>query len=139
MAKVQISDYAIWVKHVHGDDSLKERLSSLKPNDTIALQVDGLRGVWRKMSANRTTGQDTPGLSPLGGMQKSWGTLFRERKGDIVDIALADDAAPAPSWSAAAPEDRSAAWAAFKALTSAGWRSEGDYGSREERHDRSGA
>ena len=77
MAQVEVRDYALWTKHIHGSESLKQRLESLAPDQTVVLRVAGEEGVWRKMSAYRTSGTPTPGLSPIGPMQARWGELYR--------------------------------------------------------------
>lgn len=69
MAQVEVRDHAMWTKHIHGDDALRSRLDALAPEATIRLRVDGEEGLWRKMSAYRTSGNPTPGLTPIGPMQ----------------------------------------------------------------------
>jgi len=145
MAQVEVKDYALWIKHIHGNELLKRHLETLEPNQTVVLRVGGDEGLWRKMSAYRTTGHSTPGLSPLGPMQATWRALYRSLKskgGGLVDIELVKDTSPAgaeeaPSrWEMASEAEREAAWEAFKALSKAGWRSEGPYGPRDELYER---
>ena len=49
MATTTVSDYVIWAKHIHGDPELVARIHALWAGQTIELEVDGLRGTWRKM------------------------------------------------------------------------------------------
>lgn len=146
MAQVTVSDYALWIKHIHGDDSLRRHLDDLPPEATVVLRVAGKEGVWRKMSAYRTSGRKTPGLSPLGPAQSLWKSLYAKHKregGAVVEIELVsnsrrspadatDERAVASTWERAPEVERQAAWEAFKALRKAGWRSEGPYGTRAE-------
>ncbi|MCB1503127.1 MAG: hypothetical protein KDK07_25675 [Bauldia sp.] len=153
MAQVEVKDYALWTKHVHGDEALRSVLESLEPEQVITLRVAGQQGLWRKMSAYRTSGNPTPGLSPIGPMQARWGEIYRRFKaegGGLVEIELVDEpggsgqvgkgraAEPGvpPGWEQASEAERDAAWEAFKALWNAGWRSERPYGPRDELHER---
>jgi hypothetical protein len=152
MAHVEVRDYALWTKHVHGDDELRARLESLKPEQTVTLKIAGEEGLWRKMSAYRTSGNPTPGLTPIGPMQTRWGEIYRRFKsqgGGLVEIELVDAVGgPGPSasetgesglrrrWEQASPAEREAAWEAFKALRNAGWSSGGRKLTRDELHER---
>jgi hypothetical protein len=153
MAQVEVRDYALWTKHVHGDEGLRTRLESLEPEQTITLKIAGEEGLWRKMSAYRSSGKPTPGLSPIGPMHARWGDIYRRFKsqgGGLVEIELVDDkggtgqsdnggsgqAGVPPRWEHASKAEREAAWEAFKALWSAGWRSERPYGPRDELYER---
>src|SRR5262249_50456430 len=106
--------------------------------------VDGRIGTWRKMSRNATTGASTPGLQPLGDAGKHWRELFRMHKEDggaVVEIELvSSETGPLPAvkarWEEASPDEREAAWEAFKALRQAGWRSDKPYGARDELYER---
>ncbi len=145
MAHAEVRDYALWTKHIHGDDALKARLEALEPEQTIALRIQGEVGLWRKMSAYRTSGNPTPGLSPIGPMQARWGEMYRQFKsqgGGLVEIELAGNDAganqspPASRWEEASNAEREAAWEAFKALRQAGWSSQGRTVTRDELHER---
>jgi hypothetical protein len=152
MAQVEVRDYALWTKHVHGDEGLRTRLESLEPEQTVTLRIAGEEGLWRKMSAYRTSGSPTPGLSPIGPMQARWGEIYRRFKsqgGGLVEIELVDNgnagqsdngnsghAGLPPRWEEASKAEREAAWEAFKALRNAGWSSEGRTVTRDELHDR---
>jgi hypothetical protein len=49
MAKVEVRDHAMWIKHIHGDVALADRLLAMSAGSLIALNVDGVSGHWRKM------------------------------------------------------------------------------------------
>ncbi len=155
MAQVEVSDYVLWTKKVHGDEELKRRLEMLEPGETVTLRVDGTTGVWRKMRANATGGYGVPGLTPLGQAKSAWGELYRRHKpsgGTVVELAAVDEenrgfaegpaafisagAASGAVWASPSEADREAAWEAVKASWSGGWRSDQPYGSRDELHDR---
>ncbi len=73
MATTTVSDYVIWTKHIHGDPELVSRVHDLWAGQTIELEVDGLRGTWRKMD-DGSDGRPTPGLRPIGAAQVVWRT-----------------------------------------------------------------
>ncbi len=132
MGQVEVLDRVIWIKHIHGAQSLSKKLEALPAGSTIRLRVDDVSGLWEKMANHTRSGKPTPGLKSVGPVSAHWQRLFKTRRGELVNIEQ-DDEASAPFASNA---DRDAAWAAFVALTRAGWRSTGSYGSREELHDR---
>lgn len=135
MALVEIRDRSIWQKHVAGSPELVQRLAALAPEEKINLKVAGKRGLWVKMRA-QPTGEPTPGIRPGDAAASAlWGELYATRRGEFVEIAL-DDPAPADGWREATETDREAAWAAFKALSKAGWRSEGRKLDRTDLHER---
>lgn len=153
MAQVEVRDHALWIKHIHGDDALRSRLDALEPEATVVLRIDGEQGLWRKMSAYRSSGKPTPGLTPIGPMQARWGAMYRKFKsqgGGLLKVELVDDSGEVghsdkggsaqlgvpPLWEQASQAEREAAWEAFKALWNAGWRSERPYGPRDELYER---
>lgn len=98
MAEVQVRDYAMWIGHIHGDDSLKERLDGLAAGEAVRLYVAGKPGRWLKM-ADGADGRPTPGLKPGPEVRATWRTLYRERRGELVELSEeppAPPAAPAP-------------------------------------------
>jgi hypothetical protein len=123
----------MWTKHIHGQPKLVRQLEALSEGQTIRLRINGVSGVWEKMR-NRPDGSSTPGLRPVGEVQAFWTELFKKRRGELVDLMLESSAAG--EWRHASDEEREAAWSAFKALASAGWRSEAPYGERDELYDR---
>lgn len=99
MAHMTISDHAIWFKHLRDDPAMVERLSSLEPNAPVALQVDGRPVIFRKMR-DGVDGRATPGVRPDEMFKEFWNALYRERRGERVEIVLAD-APPADPYLAA--------------------------------------
>ncbi len=148
MAQVEVNDYVLWTKKIHGDDHLKRQLEALEPGETIALTVNGVGGIWRKMRANKVGRYNVPGLAPLGQAKAAWGELYRKHKptgGVVVELRLARPSSaldeigsdrPQAVWASGSGADRDAAWEAVKSSWSAGWRSEAPYGPREELYDR---
>ncbi len=61
----------------------------METGELIKLVVEGHPGHWKKMEANRTTGELTQGLKPLGKARRHWHNLCRERIGDLVPISPA--------------------------------------------------
>jgi hypothetical protein len=158
MARVEVRDYVLWIKHIHGDDALREKLGGLSPGEVVTLLVDGREGLWRKVGANRSNGSAVAGLAPIGPAKSHWGELFRAHKahgGTVVEVVMVDErqgsgnravgfaeasgifgAASSIAWEEASEADREAAWRAFKDLWKAGWRSTAPYGSRDELYER---
>ncbi len=139
MAKTPVSDGVIWAKHIHGDNKLLSHLAALRGGETIELLVDGVRGVWRKMSDGKD-GRPTSGLRPIGTTQTFWKNLYAARRGEVVDVELADaGAAPGPVLYpalAVTEEERTAALERFLAFGRMGYSSEGRTMTRDEMHER---
>lgn len=85
---VEIKDFVIWLKHLHGDPSLKVRIDGLAAGELIELSVDGEAGVWEKMS-DGADGRPTPGIKPFGRAKEHWHSLYAARRGDVVSIQIA--------------------------------------------------
>lgn len=81
---VEARDYALWPSHIHGDDKLKEKLLKLDAGDLVELEVNGHRGMWKKMDDGKD-GRPTPGLKGIGSAQREWHSL-KDRWGDLVSI-----------------------------------------------------
>lgn len=145
MASVEVRDTnTIWFKHV-ADSAVVARLAALKPEETIDLVINGVRGTWRRMKNYQTTGAPTAGISPVGDAKRQWESIYSMRRGESVALELADGGGgggggggrrAADEWPRATEAERKAAWEAFKALQKAGWRSEGPPLSRDELHER---
>jgi hypothetical protein len=146
MATTTISDYVIWIRHIHGDQELTARIHAMWAGDTIRLEVDGVRGVWRKMD-DGADGRPTPGIRPVGAMQVVWRSLYKRRRGETVTIRPLEtqggvaEETPRPRLVfpplAKTEEARRAAWSEFTAfLRAGGYRSDGPYGPRDELYDR---
>ena len=138
MGKMTIQDDVIWKKHIHDDAELLDLVARLSGGQTVALLVDGVRGEWCKM-ADGHDGRPTQGLRPLGRAKEFWRELYRDRRGDVVTVEVAQSPVatqrlhPALAQSAA---EREAAFQALLAMAGQGWRSEGRVVSRDEMHDR---
>ena len=109
---LEISDVAIWFKHLHTPD-LVEKLKSLPPEQEISLETDGVVGRWQRMKTGKD-GREVFAIRPVGPMKAIWSNWFKNRKGEIIEIrevAVADDYLAAAStlfseW--ASPEDEEA-------------------------------
>ncbi len=84
MSIVEVRDHALWAKHIHNNERLKEKILSLPQREIIELIVDGWRGPWKKMD-NGKDGRPTPGLKGIGTTQKKWHEL-QDRRGSVVSI-----------------------------------------------------
>lgn len=136
-ARTEVRDYVIWSKHLHGDLRLPSRIEALDAGETIELEVDGVRGTWRKMDQGKD-GRPTPGIRPLGSAQAFWRELYKSRRGAVVSVSLADSAAQATRFAALGktPVDRQAALEALLGMRGQGWRSDGSGFDRDEAHRR---
>jgi hypothetical protein len=84
MSHVEVRDHALWTKHIHGNEPLKEKIHSMSAGQLIELVVNGVRGQWVKMD-NGKDGRPTPGIKALGAARKNWHALNDER-GTVVPI-----------------------------------------------------
>ena len=84
MSLVEVRDHALWIKHIHGNEPLKERLLALPGGTLIELQVASVRGMWKKMDDGKD-GRATPGIKALGKARDHWHALQSER-GELVTI-----------------------------------------------------
>jgi hypothetical protein len=149
MATTTVSDHVIWAKHIHDDPALVEQVLGLWTGQTIELEVDGVRGTWRKMD-DGADGRPTPGIRPVGSAREAWRGLFKHRRGEVVSLAAIETNFGVAEASAVerraklvfpplgkTEAERNAALEAFLALGREGdWRSDGPYGSRDELYDR---
>ena len=148
MATTTVSDYVIWAKHIHDDNELVERVRSMWSGQTIRLEVDGVRGTWRKMD-DGADGRPTMGLKPVGAAQEVWRYLFKHRRGEVVTLKVAEEfggMAEASSFAVSgalifAPlgktvEEREAALAALLDGARQGYSSDGRAMTRDEMHER---
>jgi hypothetical protein len=150
--RVEIRDWSLWTKHVRGAAALVAMLEGLEDDQIVELVVDGHPGEWVKKKSS-ARGASTPGLKPVGKMRDVWFDWFKTRRGELVSVTLAPNNGPpgavvpalptAPARPAvsgldsASTAERAAAWAAFEALSQAGWR-RGDASEtgRDALHDR---
>lgn len=148
MASTTVSDYVIWAKHIHDDPELVQRILSMFAGETIQLEVDGVRGTWRKMD-DGADGRPTPGIRPVGAAQEVWRYLFKRRRGEVVSLKVVDTHGGVAEASEAeqraklvypplgrTPEERAAALQALLDGARQGYRSEGRTMSRDEMHER---
>lgn len=84
-AFVEVRDHALWLKHIHGNNALKNKLLALEEGQLVHLVVDGIKGIWVKMEDGKD-GRPTPGIKPIGPAKKHWHAL-QEHRGDIVNIS----------------------------------------------------
>ena len=112
------------------------------------LEVDGVRGTWRKMD-DGADGRPTPGLRPVGAAQEVWRYLFKRRRGEVVTLKAVEEAggmAEDPSVVlrgalvfaplGRTPEEREAALAALLDGGRQGYSSDGRNLTRDEMHER---
>ena len=84
MGLVEIRDHAIWIKHIHEADELVNKLMSLPGGKLIELEIDGFKGMWKKMDDGKD-GRPTNGIKALGKGRDHWHGL-QERRGEFVSI-----------------------------------------------------
>ena len=87
MSVVEIRDYALWPKHIHENEQLKEKILGMKAGELIELEVDGFRGMWKKMDDGKD-GRPTPGIKALGKAKQHWHGL-QDMRGNLVSISEA--------------------------------------------------
>ncbi len=84
MSLVEVRDHALWIKHVHGNEPLKEGLLALRGGELVELQVAGVRGMWKKMDDGKD-GRPTQGIKALGKAKEHWHAMQADR-GELVSI-----------------------------------------------------
>lgn len=124
MAQAEVRDRMLWTNHVHGDDELARRLAALPRGKIVRMRIAGRSGVWQKVNA--------AALRPIGETKAWWREVYGTKRGKLVDVVLDE---PASHWPSANDAERDAAWAAFKALARAGWRSEAGAAAGAQRDD----
>ena len=77
-------DHALWIKHIHGNEPLKEKLLELAGGELVQLEVDGQAGMWKKMDDGKD-GRPTPGIKGLAKARDHWHGL-QESRGEMVSI-----------------------------------------------------
>ncbi|MDH4413064.1 MAG: hypothetical protein QE484_07135 [Rhizobium sp.] len=112
MPRVRISDVAIWFKHVESPD-LRRRLLTLRDEEPIHLEADGIIGRWVRMKTGKD-GRPTDAIRPDGRMKDLWSVWYKTRRGEEIPVRevtlsnghLTVAAAQFPEW--AGPEDEEA-------------------------------
>jgi hypothetical protein len=89
MGQVQITDNALWVKHVEDGEAIATRILDLKDNDPIVLNVDGKPVLFRKMRTGKD-GRAVSGVRPDETFKAYWNDLLQKQRGKRLPIALAD-------------------------------------------------
>ena len=89
MSFVEARDHALWVKHIHGNSSLQKRIRAMRAGELIELKVNGVRGMWEKMTDSGDA-HATPGLKALGEARSKWHELRSERRGGIATVETCD-------------------------------------------------
>ena len=148
MATTTVSDHVIWAKHIHDDPDLVERVLSLWAGQTLQLEVDGVRGTWRKMD-DGADGRPTPGIRPIGAAREVWRYLYKRRRGEVVSLKLVESPRGVAEASdaerrerlifpplAKTQEERDAALHALLNAWRLGYSSEGRTMTRDEMHER---
>ena len=90
MARIQVRDSVMWLKHLAGHEGLGSLLMALGEGFRVELEVDGFRGTWEKMRAGRD-GRPTPGLKPQGSARAHWQGLYERNRGSEVTVSLAHE------------------------------------------------
>lgn len=138
MAQAEIRDTSLWVRHIHGDPQLAGWLAGVRAGEVVTLWIDGERGEFEKMKD--APNGPMPGFKPIGATRELWRRLYPARRGEMVSVSRTKPghpgSAPQREWAEATDVERDAAWEAFKALRSAGWRSDGSRLDRDELHER---
>lgn len=89
MSFVVVHDHALWIKHIHGNKLLQNRIRAMKEGELIDLKVNGFRGTWERMKDSRDA-LATPGIKALGEARSKWHELRSERRGGIATIEICD-------------------------------------------------
>lgn len=89
MSFVEVRDHALWVKDIHGNKSLQERIRAMKEGELIELKVNGVRGMWERMQDSGDA-HATPGIKALGEARSKWHESRSERQGGITTIETCD-------------------------------------------------
>ncbi len=82
MSFVEVRDHALWVKDIHGNKSLQERIRAMNEGELIELKVNGVRGMWERIAP--------PGVKALGETRSMWHQLRSERQGGITSVEACD-------------------------------------------------
>lgn len=82
MSFVEVRDHALWVEDIHGNEALQDTICAMKPGEQIELKVNGVRGMWERISA--------PGIKALGEARSKWHELRAERHGGIATVETCD-------------------------------------------------
>ena len=88
MTRMIVSDHTIWLKHIE-NDYIVDKIAALQQNAPVSLRIDGKPVLFRKMR-DGGDGRPTPGIRPDDAFKSYWNSLYRERRGEAVEIELDD-------------------------------------------------
>ena len=88
---VEVRDFVLWLKHIHGASNLQARLLALDAREIVFLKIDGKVGIWERMR-DGSDGSRTTGLKPSDARTRElWHALFRERPRERVRIEAVEE------------------------------------------------
>ncbi|MDX2265534.1 MAG: hypothetical protein NW215_11250 [Hyphomicrobiales bacterium] len=79
MITVEIRDNVLWPQHIEGSSELVGRLIDMSQGHLVELEVDGFKGLWRKMR-DGADGRPTPGLKPGNADTAAWWQAQQARR-----------------------------------------------------------
>ena len=83
MSFVEVTDYALWIEHIHGNQPLQDRIRDMQAGELIELEVAGFRSVWEKLP-----GDQRHGIKASGEAHRLWHEMRDERRGGIASIRI---------------------------------------------------
>lgn len=87
--QVEVRDHVLWVAHIDGDAEVRSWLESMPAGAIVDLQVDGVAGVWRKLS-DGSDGRPSAGFKPVNEPIRSHWHRLQSRRGVIVRLQIND-------------------------------------------------
>jgi hypothetical protein len=88
-ASVPIRDHLLWIGHIEPQAGLAAHLGDLRAGSLVALEINGVVGIWRK-ARDGSDGRPTHALRPEEGATKDfWEALLKTDRGSTALIALA--------------------------------------------------
>lgn len=85
MSFAEVRDYALWEDHLYGNQPLQEKIAAMEDGDQIELEVDGVRGTWKRVTGNYQ-GRPRAGVKPSGEAMHRWLALRDEKYAGIASI-----------------------------------------------------
>ncbi|HKK36371.1 MAG TPA: hypothetical protein VJ994_08790 [Paracoccaceae bacterium] len=88
MSTVEIRDECIRLKHVEGDDGLRDRLDALPEGALAVLKIGRETSTWRRMRQGANA-RPTSGLRPACDASRAWwkARMYPARKGERLPIS----------------------------------------------------
>lgn len=84
MSHVEVRDHALWVKHIDGNEPLKNKILSMLQGELIELIVNDWRGSWVKMDDGKD-GRPAPGVKAVGDSRQKWHAM-NDQCGTVASI-----------------------------------------------------